>query len=87
MQRNASFPRNFLLGCVVRPSSAYGKICIVPSSLPATLTHLSGKDLPLGTHLHIGLKLCILTRNSEILIKSDLLTSIKILTSFSSILY
>ena len=27
----------------------------------------------LGTHLHIGLKLCILTGNSEILIKSDLL--------------
>ena len=36
-------------------------------------------DLSLGTHLHIGLKLCILTGNSEILIKSDLLTSIKIL--------
>ena len=38
-------------------------------------------DLSLGTHLHIGLKLCILTGNLEILIKSDLLTSIKILTS------
>ena len=29
-------------------------------------------DQPLGTHLHIGLKLCISTGNSEILIKSDI---------------
>ena len=40
-------------------------------------------DLSLGIHLHIGLKLCILTGNSEILIKGDLLTLIKILASVS----
>ena len=34
-------------------------------------------------HLHIGLKLCIVTGKSKILIKSDLLISIKILTGFS----
>ena len=43
-------------------------------------------DLSLCTHLHVGLMLCILNEDYKILIKSDLLTSIEILTSFSYIL-
>ena len=60
-------------------SSSSSRQNLVRTSPPS----FNDTDLSLGTHLHIGLKLCILTGNSEILIKSDLLTSIKILTSFS----
>ena len=36
-------------------------------------------DLSLDTHIHIGLKSCVLPGNSEILIKSALLTSNEVL--------
>ena len=39
-------------------------------------------DVPLVALLHIGVKLCILNGNIEILIRSNPLTSIKISTSF-----
>ena len=74
---------------VLTKHSMLNKICYYYSSrqnlvrtYPRTLFKIRCCHL---AHLDIGLKLCILTVNSEILItcKSDLLTSINILTSFS----